>query len=71
MRLPKNLVSSRRLNTDIADEIRTAKVVVFIPPAVDPGEPPVSIRISIITIDPCFIMLKFTVLNPAVLGVTA
>ena len=44
--------------------IRTANVVVFIPPAVEPGEPPISIT------DACFIALRSTVLNPAVLNVT-
>ena len=50
--------------------IRTANVVVFIPPAVEPGEPPISIRIIIIITDACFIALRSTVLNPAVLNVT-
>ena len=43
--LLKHCTSFLRLNTVIAESNRTAKVVVFIPPAVEPGEPPISIRI--------------------------
>ena len=49
---------------------RTAKVVVFIPPAVEPGEPPISIRRIIMPCDEPDIADKFTVLKPAVLVVT-
>jgi len=45
-------------------------VVVLMPPAVDPGEPPVIIRIIIINTPASLSMVKSTVLNPAVLGVT-
>ena len=68
--LLKHCTSFLRLNTVIAESNRTAKVVVFIPPAVEPGEPPISIRIIIIITDACFIALRSTVLNPAVLNVT-
>ena len=45
-------------------------VVVFIPPAVEPGEPPISIRM-IISISPVSVSrVRSAVLNPAVLGVT-
>ena len=49
---------------------RTAKVVVFIPPAVDPGEPPISIKRIIMPCDELDIADKFIVLKPAVLVVT-
>ena len=49
----------------------TTKVVVFIPPAVEPGLPPISIK-TIVNIEvPCVILAQSTVLKPAVLGVTA
>ena len=41
--LPKTCVLSFRRNTARAVMMRTAIVVVFMPPAVEPGEPPVSI----------------------------
>ena len=45
-------------------------VVVFIPPAVDPGEPPMSIK-TIMSIWPAsVIFVRSAVLKPAVLGVT-
>ena len=50
---------------------RTPTVVVFIPPAVDPGDPPISIRIIMINCPLWLITVKSAVLNPAVLGVTA
>ena len=68
--LPKKWVCSFFLNTDNADETRTARVVVFIPPAVEPGEPPISIRIMISICPTSLSKVKFAVLNPAVLGVT-
>ena len=42
--LPKHSGSSLRLKLDIALSTSTAIVVVFIPPAVEPGEPPMSIN---------------------------
>ena len=53
-----------------AEENRTAIVVVFIPPAVDPGEPPINIRIIIRYNPVSLIAVRFIVLKPAVLGVT-
>ena len=68
--LPKHSESYFLLNTAINVMKSTAIVVVFIPPAVEPGEPPISInRISIVF--PLSLKSdKSTVLNPAVLGVT-
>ena len=40
------------------------------PPAVEPGEPPMSIRRIIMPCDAPDIADRFTVLKPAVLGVT-
>ena len=51
-------------------ENMTANVVVFIPPAVDPGDPPISINIVVIAIPTSVMDNWSTVLNPAVLGVT-
>ena len=68
--LPKKLVCSFFQNTDNADETRTARVVVFIPPAVEPGEPPMSISIMISICPTSLSKVKSAVLNPAVLGVT-
>lgn len=45
-------------------------VVVLIPPAVEPGEPPVIINIIIIKTPASLSAVKSTVLKPAVLGVT-
>ena len=57
-------------NTDSAYETKTAMVVVFIPPAVEPGEPPMSIN-NVISIRPVSLRaVKSVVLKPAVLGVT-
>ena len=49
---------------------QTASVVVFMPPAVEPGEPPMSIKRIITPCDAPDIADRFTVLKPAVLGVT-
>lgn len=51
--------------------ISTARVVVFIPPAVEPGEPPTSIKTITIPSPSFVIMVRSAVLKPAVLGVTA
>jgi hypothetical protein len=48
---------------------RTANVTVFIPPAVEPGEPPMNISMIRITLLGSDIAEIFTVLNPAVLAV--
>ena len=50
---------------------KTARVVVFIPPAVEPGEPPISIRKIMMALEDSVIAVKSAVLKPAVLGVTA
>ena len=70
-RRPKKWVCSLRRKTEIAVERRTAIVVVFIPPAVDPGEPPISIRMIMMAMPTSLSWVKSMVLNPAVLGVTA
>ena len=60
-----------RRKTAMAFASRTATVVVFMPPAVDPGEPPISIK-SVMTDCPVSLTdVKSAVLNPAVLGVIA
>ena len=46
------------------------KVVVFIPPAVEPGEPPTNINRIITAFEASLIFEIFIVLNPAVLVVT-
>ena len=51
-------------------KIRTAKVVVFMPPAVEPGDPPISISIIITDFDVGVIAVRSAVLKPAVLVVT-
>ena len=48
----------------------TASVEVFMPPAVDPDDPPTNINIIIVSSPTWLIAFRFTVLNPAVLGVT-
>ena len=63
-------VSFFLLNTEIVEKKRTAKVVVFIPPAVEPLDPPMSIRAIIIATAAWLIVCKSTVLKPAVLVVT-
>lgn len=49
---------------------KTASVVVFIPPAVEPGEPPTSIKTVMINWPGSLIAVRSAVLKPAVLGVT-
>ena len=51
--------------------VAMAKVLVFIPPAVEAGEPPIHIKKMMNKSDGTFIWAKSTALNPAVLGVTA
>ena len=46
-------------------------VVVLIPPAVEPGEPPINICIIVSTFDALVRLAVSTVLNPAVLAVVA
>ena len=62
--------SPRLLKTDIDVMITTANVVIFMPPAVDPGAPPTSISPVIIAMPVSDIFVRSAVLNPAVLGVT-
>ena len=67
---PKNWALSRCRKLAAALASRTASVVVFTPPAVEPGEPPMSIKRIITPCDALDIADRFTVLKPAVLGVT-
>lgn len=68
--LLKHCTSFLRLNTVIAERNRTAKVAVFIPPAVEPGEPPISIRMTIMAVPDSSIAARSVVLKPAVRVVT-
>ena len=49
---------------------RTARVVIFMPPAVEPGAPPISISTIITALEAPCMPAKSAVLKPAVLGVT-
>ena len=49
---------------------RRASVVIFMPPAVDPGAPPVSMSMIITATPSSLSDVRSTVLNPAVLVVT-
>lgn len=62
-------VTSLSLNMDKADETSTMIVVIFIPPAVDPGAPPISIRMIMIILPLSLKLTRLWVLNPAVLVV--
>ena len=50
---------------------KNVNAVVFIPPAVDPGEPPISIKMIMINCPVPLNKVKSAVLKPAVRGVTA
>ena len=67
---PKHSVSSFLLKTASKERNSTAIVVVFIPPAVEPGEPPISISTIIIVLLLSLICARSTVLKPAVRVVT-
>ena len=67
---PKAPAFSWLRNVAIAFKIRTVNVVVFIPPAVEPGEPPISINNIITAFEGSLIFEMSMVLNPAVLVVT-
>ena len=70
MRRPKNSASSLRRKVAHILASRTANVVVFMPPAVEPGEPPNSIRTTINACEVLPIAARSAVLKPAVRGVT-
>ena len=71
IRLPNISAFFLRRKTVVALANKTATVVVFIPPAVDPGDPPISIR-KMISMRPTPVNAERSeVLKPAVLGVTA
>ena len=68
--LAKKCVCSLLANTEIIVPARTASVVIFMPPAVDPGAPPVSMSMIITATPSSLSDVRSTVLNPAVLVVT-
>ena len=68
--LPKTSVSSLPRITEITVKTKIAQVTVFNPPAVDPGEPPISIKITVKILLANVIPLVEILLKPAVLGVT-
>ena len=70
IRLEKAEDSSRCRNVPRALRTSTAIVVVFMPPAVEPGEPPISIRMMLINFPESENAAKSVVLKPAVLVVT-
>ena len=67
---PKHVVSSFLRNTDSTVRTMTATVVVFRPPAVDPGDPPMSMHRIMTACPPALIPFRSTVLKPAVRSVT-
>ena len=69
VRRPKKWESPFLRNTAMELAKRTAIVVVFMPPAVEPGEPPISIRIIIMHFPAPESLVRSAVLKPAVLGV--
>ena len=69
--LPNNWILLFPLATAKIFSVANAKVLVFIPPAVEAGEPPIHIKKMINKSEGTFIWVKSTALNPAVLGVTA
>ena len=69
--LPKKCEYSFLRKTDKALANITATVVVFIPPAVEPGDPPIIINAIIIACPASLMLVRSAVLKPAVLGVTA
>jgi hypothetical protein len=70
MRRSNISVSRFPFREEIIVKSKTPNVVVFIPPAVEPGDPPINIRIMVTKIVVSFIPTRLMVLNPAVLGVT-
>ena len=68
---PKQRTLASPRNTVLVHNINSANVVVFIPPAVDPGEPPISINTTVNSTVGSANFVKSTVLKPAVRGETA
>ena len=66
---PKISISLELRSVAAAHKNSTAIVAVFIPPAVEPVEPPISIRIYVISFDGADSSAFDTLLKPAVLGV--
>ena len=71
MRRPKKRPFSCRWKIAAAQATSTASVVVFMPPAVEPGEPPTSIRSPVSSRPFSLRRFRSSVLKPAVRGVTA
>ena len=69
MRRPKQRGSSRLENTAAAENKSTASVVVFMPPAVEPGDPPMSMSITSTIWPTSLSAVRSMVLKPAVRGV--
>ena len=68
--LPAKFISSVPFIMPIKDNIMMPNVVVLIPPAVEPGEPPINIKIMVMKRVGIVKPFKSNVLYPAVLGVT-
>ena len=68
--LPKLSVRERFLKIAILVVTNTKKVVIFIPPPVEPGAAPININTICKKILDSVIFVRSTVLNPAVRGVT-
>ena len=66
MRRPNTRSSFSRVIEARTHNSRVAMVVVFMPPAVEPDEPPISIKIIISILLAWLIIFKSMVLNPAV-----
>jgi len=67
LQMLKSLLPFKR---DVMDSTSTAKVVVFIPPPVDPGDAPINISARVISIEAGLRLPVSIVLNPAVRVVT-
>ena len=67
---PNTSVDFRFFDVVITDNRSTAKVVVLIPPAVEPGEPPIIMSTRMIKRPLSVMAARSIVLNPAVLALT-
>ena len=70
IRRPKNRPFSRLRKTATVQASSTAMVVVFMPPAVEPGLPPMSMSPMVMVWPVSLRAVRSAVLKPAVLGVT-
>ena len=69
--LPKHCTDFLRLTSENMDKISVANVVVLIPPAVEPEEPPMNIKRIVMAMVLPRSDVSGSVLNPAVRGLTA